>query len=276
MGHTPTITEVRQFIEELKKPEKLLNGCRRFHEEEPRDIAYVVCSKLVSQGSKNTVYVLSGIRVFLQVWNAVYIQKLPPESKQSMEDDIRNAYSSCAGELASLSQERLEDIDLTSPCTAEAIKVAFRCFARYKSIGDTGASKALHMLNPALFMMWDTKIREAYNKLIPDELAGQIVGTLLPTEQRTKFEGLPVYQKRNFARKVLNATGESYLHFLKISQVIMQALLECTTVAQLWSQHLSFMKDPDFAHAWSFSETLTKMIDECNYVRWARGIRFDC
>lgn len=275
MSHTPTVTEIKQFVEELKKPEKLLNGCRRFHEIEPRDIAYVVCSKLVSQDPKNMAYVLSAIRVFLQVWNAVYIQRLPPDLKQSMEDDIRNAHSSCADELASLSQERLEDIDLTSAWIAQAIKTAFRCFAQYKSIGDTGASKALHMLNPALFMMWDTKIREAYNKLMPEELGAQIIERL-PAELKKKIEELPAYQRRNFAQKVLQDTGESYLHFLRISQVIMQALLEHTTVAQLWSQHLTFMKDPDFPRAWAFSETLAKMIDECNFARWTREIHFDC
>jgi hypothetical protein len=276
MSHTPTVTEVKQFVEELKKPKKLLNGCRRFHEIEPRDIAYVVCSKLVSQDPKNTAYVLSGIRVLLQVWNAVYIQRLPQDLKQSMEDDIRNAYSSYAGELALLSQERLEDIDLTSAWTTEAIKTAFRCFAQYKSIGDTGASKALHMLNPALFMMWDTKIREAYNKLMLEELGAQIIERLLDAELKKKLEELPPYERRNLTQKVLQDTGESYLHFLRISQVIMQALLEHTTVAQLWSQHLTFMKDPDFARAWAFSETLAKMIDECNFVRWTREIHFDC
>lgn len=276
MSHTPTVTEVEQFVEELKKAEKLLNGCRRFHEIEPRDVAYVVCSKLVSQNPKSTAYVLSGIRVFLQVWNAVYIQRLPQDLKQSMEDDIRNAYSSCGGKLASLSQDRLEDIDLTSAWITEAIKTAFRCFAQHKSIGYTGASKALHMLNPALFMMWDTKIRGAYNKLMAKDLGAQIVERLLDAELKKKFEELPPYERRNFAQKVLQDTGESYLHFLRISQVIMQALLEHTTVAQLWSQHLTFTKDTDFARAWAFSETLAKMIDECNFVRWRREIHFDC
>jgi len=276
MSNAPTVAEVTQFIKDLERPEKLLEGCRRFHEIEPRDIAYVVCSKVIFQDPKNTAYLLSGIRLFLQVWNAVYIQKLPQELKQSMEDEIRDAYSSCSDELASLSQKRLEDVDLAATHVAEAIRKSFRCFAQHKSIGDTGASKALHMLNPTLFMMWDTKIREAYTKLMPEELGAQIIERSLDAEQKKKFEELPPYVRRNFAQKVLQDRGESYLHFLRICQAIMQALLSRITVAQLWSQHLQFMKDQEFVRAWAFSETLLKMIDECNFVRWRHGIRFDC
>lgn len=273
MSRTPTVTEVKQFVEELKETRKLLEGCRRFHEIEPRDIAYVVCSKLVSQDPQNTAYVLSGTRVFLQVWNAVYIQKLPQSLKQSMEDDIRSAYFSCANELASLSGKRLGDVDLASERTTEAIETAFRCFAQYESIGVTGASKVLHMLNPALFMMWDTKIREAYNKLLPDEVWVQLLERL-PDEWKRKLQELPLYGRRNVIQKLPEYMSESYLHFMRTSQVIIQTLLGHTTVAQLWSQHVAFMKDPGFARAWAFSETLAKMVDECNFVRWTREVHF--
>jgi len=275
MSNAPTVAEVTQFIKDLERPEKLLEGCRHFHEIEPRDIAYVVCYKVISQDPKNTAYVLSGIRVFLQIWNAVYIQRLPQELKQSMEDEIRDAYSGCSDELASLSQQRLEDVDLTSAHIAEAIRKCFRYFAEHETIGDTGASKALHILNPALFMMWDTKIREAYNKLIPGELGTELLEKV-SDDWKKKFQELPPYRRRNVIQKILQDTGESYLQFMRTCQVIMQALLKHTTVTQLWSQHLQFMKDPEFASAWAFSETLVKMIDECNFVRWTHGIRFDC
>jgi hypothetical protein len=272
MSRTPTVSEVKQFVEELKDAGKLLDGCRRFHEIEPRDIAYVVCSGLVSQDPQNMAYVLSGIRVFLQVWNAVYIQKLPQRLKQSMEDDIRSAYLSCADELALLARKRLEDINLASAQTTEAIKTAFNCFARYESISDTGASKALHMLNPALFMMWDTKIRAAYSRLLPDELWAQLFARL-PDEWKSKLGELPPYARKSFIQKLPEYMCESYLHFMRTSQTIIQALLSQATVAQLWSRHLAIMKDPDFARAWAFSETPTKMVDECNFVRWAREIQ---
>jgi hypothetical protein len=273
MSSTPTITEVKQFVEDLKKPEKLLEGCRRFHEIEPRDIAYVVCSKLVSQDPRNTAYVLGGTRVFLQVWNAVYIQKLPQSLKRSMEDDITSAYSSCADKLALLSGRRLEDVDLSSVQAIDAIKAAFRCFAQYESIGDTGASKAVHMLNPALFMMWDTKIRNAYSELLPDELWVQLLERL-PDEWRSKVQELPPHARKSFIQKLAEYMCESYLHFMIINQTIAKGLLAKTTITELWSQHVAFMKDPNFTRAWAFSETLAKMIDECNFVRWTRGIQF--
>jgi len=41
----------------------------------------------------------------------------------------------------------------------------------------------------------------------------------------------------------------------------------------LWLQHLEFL-DKDFLRAFSFKENILKMLDECNYVRWFKGIKF--
>ena len=111
--------------------------------------------------------------------------------------------------------------------------------------------------------------------MIPDEIGAQLLEKV-PDDWKKKFQQLPPYGRKNVIREILQDTGESYLHFMKTCQTIMHRLLKHTTGTELWSQHLQFMKDPEFTRAWAFSETLAKMIDECNFVRWARGIRFDC
>lgn len=273
MSGTPTVGEVKQFVEELREPEKLLEGCRRFHELEPRDIAYVVCSNLVSKSPSDMSYVLPGTRIFLQLWNAVYIQHKSRQIKQTMEEDIRGAYMSCASELGSLAGYRLDTVALDQPATAGTVKRVFQSFAQYESIGDTGASKIMHLLNPSLFMMWDTKIREAYATLLPDQLWVQVFETF-PNQSKNMLAQLPRFQRKQLIQRSMPFRNESYLLFMKACQLIAQGLLSREGESQLWARHAAFAKDSSFIHAWGFSETPAKMIDECNFVRWKLGEPF--
>lgn len=53
----------------------------------------------------------------------------------------------------------LDSVDIS--ISENEIKEVFKMFSLF--LGSTGASKALHILFPKFFVMWDTKIREAYN-----------------------------------------------------------------------------------------------------------------
>lgn len=273
MTSGPNVAEVNKFVGAIKQREKLLDGCRRFHEIEPRDIAYVVCSKLVSQMPGDISHILAGARIFLQVWNAVYIQHQPQNVKQSMEEDIRHAYLSCSVELNLLAKDRLDNIDLTQGEKAAAVTKAYTAFAQYTSIADTGATKVLHLLNPALFMMWDTKIREAYHTLLPDQLWIEFIQKF-NEEQRKQLEKLTPFMRKQSIEKTPQFKSEWYLLFMGTCQQIAQALVKDTSESELWSHHITFIKDNDFIRSWGFSETVAKMIDECNFVRWARGTDF--
>lgn len=268
----PIANDALQFIEQIKQPAKLLEGCKRFHDEEPRDIAYVVCSKLVSNAKADMSHILAGLRLFLQVWNAVYIQHLARSKKQAMEGNLADAYQACIPELTMLSTERLSNIDLSDTGKTEAISKVFSEFAKFESIGDTGASKAIHLLNPSLFMMWDTNIRVAYATLWPD--LWKKVLQKWPDDWRKRLETQPPFARIQFVQSTTGYKTELYLQFIKLCQTIAQALLNIKTESKFWSEHISFAKDKDFFTSWVFSETLTKMIDECNFVRWRLEIQF--
>lgn len=130
---------------------------------------------------------------------------------------------------------RLELLDLEDARLGEDIKSIFLEFSSKRSIGFTGASKVLHLLNPHLFMMWDASIRKAYHKL----------------HKRCHKEG----------------DEECYLEFLKQSQEIVEAILSRISEDALWREHLKFV-DKEFMNAFSFREGILKMLDECNYVRF--------
>jgi len=268
----PTANDVLQFIEQIKQPVKLLEGCRRFHDEEPRDIAYIICSKLVSNAQVDMSHILAGLRLFLQVWNVAHIQHLAKSEKQAMEGNLVDAYQACVPELALLSTERLSTVDLSNSGKIEAISKIFSQFAEFKSIGDTGASKAIHLLNPSLFIMWDTNIRAAYTTLWPD--LWEKVFQKWPNDWRKQLETHPPFARKQVVQSSMDYKVELYLQFIKICQTIAQALINTKTESEFWLEHMSFMKDKNFLTSWAFSETLAKMIDECNFVQWTLEIQF--
>jgi hypothetical protein len=232
--------EVIEYIKSIKNPEKFLEYCKKFHEEELRDIAYVVSRNVISRDPSNISFILAGAKIIIITWNAVRFQRLPKEVRDNLENDITEAYTKTKLELEKLKGERLENLNLNDGELEETIKRIFLEFSSKKSIEFTGASKILHVLNPFAFMMWDNNIRSAYHKL----------------HTGNHKSGSP----------------ECYLEFLKQSQEIIKTILSKRSEDDIWSNHLTFI-DKDFMTAFSFRESMLKMLDECNYVRFKLNIK---
>ena len=232
--------EVIEYIKSIKDPEKFLEYCKKFHEEEPRDIAYVVSRNVVSRDPSNISFILAGAKIIIITWNAVRFQRLSKEVRDNLENDILEAYTKTKLELKKLKGERLENLNLNDGELEETIKRIFLEFSSKKSIEFTGASKILHVLNPFVFMMWDNNIRNAYHKLHIDNHK--------------------------------SGSSECYLEFLKQSQEIIKTILSKRSEDDIWSNHLTFI-DKDFMMAFSFRESMLKMLDECNYVRFKLNIK---
>jgi hypothetical protein len=232
--------EVIEYIESIKNPEKFLEYCKKFHEEELRDIAYVVSRNVISRDPSNISFILAGAKVIIITWNMVRFQRLPKEVRDNLENDILEAYMKTRLELEKLKGERLENLHLNDDELRETIKRIFLEFSSKRSIRFTGASKILHVLNPFVFMMWDNNIRSAYHKLHTDN------------------------------HKL--GSPECYLEFLRQSQEIIKTILNKRSEDDIWSDHLTFI-DKDFMMAFSFRESMLKMLDECNYVRFKLNIK---
>lgn len=220
---------VKQFIEYLKEPENLLKGCALYHKRS-FDVTYTVVMKNISQAPDSIFNLLSNIALFLWIWNLPYYLRRHI-TEASVMNALLKAYQDCKNDLESLKQEHLESIDLQNK--ADLIKSCFKAFNQVP-IRITGASKALHLLNPNLFMMWDSNIRAAYHRL----------HTKHPEE-------------------------DCYVEFMKDCQRIAKAILTKTDQQSLWEAHYRFV-DHDLAEKFGFpKESLSKMIDEGNYVRWS-------
>ncbi len=88
-------------------------------------------------------------------------------------------------------------------------------------------------------MMWDLQIRRAYFKI------------------NTKIRD----------------PAKFYLKFLQKSKKIIEAILKLVDEETLWLHHLEFI-DKIFVKNFSFSETILKMLDECNYLKFNQNIDF--
>lgn len=231
-----TTEDVRNFIEEIKCPERFLEYCKKFHEKERREVGYLASMKMLGDGG-NENHVLIASTLLIITWNAARFIRLKKEIKERLEDEIAGAYKEIKDELGKLKIETLEKLDLEENSKREIIKHIFSKFSEKKSIGATGASKILHLLNPHLFMMWDDKIRKAYHKLHSKE-------------QRHK-EGSP----------------ECYIEFLRDSQKIIKSLLEKKSKDELREIHRKWVEE-SYGKEFAIEETLLKMLDECNYVKF--------
>ncbi len=100
----------------------------------------------------------------LFTWN--YAAK---ETKNLNFQNVRTLINNTKSNLRLLTKQSLLTVNDTSWDTIKDVFDHFR-----KLLGQTGASKALSLLNPELFVMWDTKIRKRLNRnLIPGIMNGE-------------------------------------------------------------------------------------------------------
>ena len=138
---------------------------------EPRAFCYDLATQFINHAKeiagkdwyvdKNTV---KGVLLLLYTWNfaAKETKKL---TFQNVGEIIRNAKE----DLRFLDNFSIRTADNTVWNLIERVFDLFR-----KRLGQTGASKALSLLNPELFVMWDTKIRKRLKReLIPGIMNGE-------------------------------------------------------------------------------------------------------
>lgn len=129
--------------------------------DEPRACCYAHAIKLINEAKKEkNVYendkTVDAIIILMFCWNfAATI------TKSLTRDKIKNVLNSNKKNLIKL--ENLSITELNESHKKEILKI----FGSFKKVfGQTGASKALSLLNPKLFVMWDTKIRSELKKNI--------------------------------------------------------------------------------------------------------------
>ena len=132
---------------------------------EPRAFFYDLAAQFISQAKKTAdedwygdIKTIKGVLLLLFTWNFA-AQKTKRLNFQNICKLIRET------------KDDLTFLEKYSIRTADdgAWDIIKGVFEKFRSLlGQTGASKALSLLNPELFVMWDTEIRKRLNKeLIP-------------------------------------------------------------------------------------------------------------
>lgn len=130
---------------------------------EPRFFCYDLATQLIKKAQEissqdwyeddNTV---KGVLLLLYTWNFAAKQ-----TKKLNFENVRKLIHNTKSDLKSLEKYCIRTVDNDAWVLIESVFDKFR-----NLLGQTGASKALSLLNPKLFVMWDTAIRKRLNRAL--------------------------------------------------------------------------------------------------------------
>jgi hypothetical protein len=147
-----TSDHVKPTRRDLKKAERL------FLANEPRDLFYRVASELVelAMTGATSITVAEALAVLLETWNQSYY-RFRPELRLSLPEHLDGLLRASAVTIKGL---RNRDIETLDPGDLHEIGEVFEGFDAV--LGPVGAAKALHLLAPRFFPLWDSAIARAY------------------------------------------------------------------------------------------------------------------
>jgi hypothetical protein len=157
-------------------PEQLQEGCLAFQQKERRDAMYKTATFLVEHFWGNAPRMAEGLGVLLLVWNNAFYRNGPFDF---------DALEACiASNQKLLDEYRKRDVLTYSPKDDAKIKPLFEEFLEALQICEgtckgrrtpVGVAKALHLLAPSFFPLWDEKIARGYGCYYAVDPAGQYI-----------------------------------------------------------------------------------------------------
>jgi len=129
-----------------------------FEANEPRDLFYRAATELVDLALRGvtSLTVAEALAVLLQTWNKTYYRyrKFDNAHFASIEKLLVKHQSALAG----YRNRTIDNLNRTERTTVSTLLQAFE-----RVLGPVGAAKALHLLAPGLFPLWDRAIAAAYS-----------------------------------------------------------------------------------------------------------------
>ncbi len=150
----------RQIAERfLPTPEELTQTHEKFLEHEPRDLFYRTAQWLLEQARNGAAPFTpaEALSLLLFVWNEVYYRS----RRQRQREDLQRLENELLPKYAQWLEEfRQRKIELLTEEDREKVQEIFAAFAA--QLESIGAAKALHLLAPHFFPLWDNEIAKAY------------------------------------------------------------------------------------------------------------------
>lgn len=139
-------------------------GVREFRKCEPRDAMYRVATFLVTEFWRQPSDLADGVGVLLLTWNQALYRYGSPDFKRFEEFLTGNgpAFDQLRGRDISTFGTADQEIILTLFASAlHALQIAEGKSQGHRS--PVAVAKALHLLAPSFFLLWDKAIAEAYH-----------------------------------------------------------------------------------------------------------------
>lgn len=140
-------------------PSEQLDVAHRIYlEREPRDLFYRAAVQLIvlTDAGQGDVSLSEALAVLLVVWNTQYY-RMRPERRRTLVDDLDVLLERHGDQLAAYRDRAVDSLS-----DAEQLEI-MRLFAEFQAVlGPVGSSKALHLLAPRFFPLWDERIRRGY------------------------------------------------------------------------------------------------------------------
>ncbi len=130
-----------------------------FQAQEPHDIFYRTATILVDLALRREIAITveEALAVLLQTWNKNFY-RFKKEFNAAHFEEIRSVLTKHGPLLAECRERNIEDLQ---PDDQPGMAVLFEAFEEV--LGAVGAAKALHLLAPKLFPLWDTAIAKGYH-----------------------------------------------------------------------------------------------------------------
>ena len=129
-----------------------------FESEEPRDVFYKAATELVDAAIRGTsrLTLAEAIAVLLQTWNRPYYQfRIFDEHHFQELERLLEAHQAA---IASFRERTIAEVSFADANTVTSLFHAFELV-----LGPVGAAKALHLLAPRVFPLWDRAIARGYS-----------------------------------------------------------------------------------------------------------------
>lgn len=145
-------TPITPTVQQLRRAEKL------YLDNEPRDFQYRVALELLRLGRSGDTKIseAEALGVLLLGWNASFY-RVRPNERRSLLTDLETLLKNRKRPLAGYRTRSIEGLSDADEKSVDSIFEAFD-----EKLWPVGSAKALHLLAPSFFPIWDTKIRRGY------------------------------------------------------------------------------------------------------------------
>jgi len=139
-------------------------GCIEYEKREQRDSMYKVASFLIANYWGQTADMADGLGVLLLTWNNAFY-RYEPFSFEMLQKCIEENWSAIESfrQRDILSYSPDDDHDIQKLFTSFLIALRIASGKNEGRASPVGVAKALHLLCPKFFPIWDDKIARAYN-----------------------------------------------------------------------------------------------------------------